>query len=62
MLKLLMIFSILISGCAGAKKANKLELKWTFFEAPPGQTRACLGEDDTKELREALIRCGELSD
>lgn len=61
-LRLLMISSIAISGCASSPKAKKLQLKWTFFEIPPTKTMACLGENDVKQLREALIECGKIND
>lgn len=60
--KLLMIFLISLSGCASPKKAERLQLKWTFLEIPPAKTMACLDEKDVGKLREALIRCGEIND
>lgn len=58
MLSFLMMF---LMGCQSSQKNNELNVKWEFLEFPPGRTMACTDKDGVKQIRERLIRCGELS-
>ena len=64
LLKVVMLSCLMmcLMGCQlTEKKDQKLNVKWELFEYPPGRKLACLEEHDVMELREKLIRCGELS-
>ena len=50
-----------LMGCQSTQKKEKLNIRWEFFEFPPGRQLACLEKHDVMELREKLVRCGELS-
>lgn len=63
----LMIFSIMVLGllliasCATKKLDERLNIQWEFMEFPPGRTMACTDQKGVEQIRERLIRCGELS-
>lgn len=64
MLKLCMIFltAELLSGCALFQAQIEpqhatADLAWDFYEVSPGDTRACLTEDDVEKLRKAMLSC-----
>lgn len=55
-----MIFlTVILSSCATIKD-EKLNVQWEFIEFPSGQKMACTDQKGVEQIRERLIRCGEL--
>ena len=52
-----LILNSLMVGCASRPAATEFDAKWEFCVSPSGESKACLGLDDVKKLREILIRC-----
>ena len=60
MSKLCVIFLITssLAGCATTPTPTRFDADWEFCYNSRGELRACIPEDDVKELREILIREG----
>ena len=56
-LKLLMPFLIMSASCATTPNPIRFDAEWKFCDVG-GETYACLSLEDTKKLRELLIRGG----